>query len=482
MESWKTRPRSRSQYLQIYDVDADRAYRDQEQSYPRETLNAPQKSDQNSSDRRAHHRRMSSRGSPPPRSQPTLQPPPRLTHALPPKPGLAVVAAAIASPAARGSTSQKGSGATNLSSSSPSYHSNKKPSEWETRTSSKGDTYYYNTVTCKSTWSKPADERDFESDDGRHGTYHVPSSTTFRSSPTVSDRASQDAHRHNEPLRDGDRHYHPETDSGRQAGRYRNAEAGSDSFIEVDYAPGPTRRDRNADNSREQKAYPEDDSRRRSRIPNADTYTPVEDTHPAPTRRRSSPPRGLQSQSQASDRPPIAAPRRRPASPSPPTTLPPSRPGPDAYDRRPYEQALSTATLPKEPRATREVRDERPIEPRRIPTAAAPVAYIRSTNPRYRDEELGSEPSGVTRQARDEERNPSSMRGVPRTQELEGYRSSNPMSVSYDDRRPIYPRRAEIPPTRQRIVEGSGYRPASPPRRRYFCPKRHVRTRDRPGS
>lgn len=293
---------------QIYDVDADRAYRDQEQSYSRETLNAPQKSDQNSSDRRAHHRRRSSRGSPPPRSQPTLQPPPRLTHALPPKPGLAVVAAAIASPAARGSTSQKGSGATNLSSSSPSYHSNKKLSEWETRTSSKGDTYYYNTVTCKSTWSKPADERDFESDDGRHGTYHVPSSTTFRSSPTVSDRASQDAHRHNEPLRDGDRHYHPETDSGHQAGRYRNAEAGSDSFIEVDYAPGPTRRDRNADNSREQKAYPEDDSRRRPQIPNADTYTPVEDTHPAPTRRRSSPPRGLQSQSQASDRPPIAAP------------------------------------------------------------------------------------------------------------------------------------------------------------------------------
>jgi hypothetical protein len=119
---------------------------------------------------------------------------------------------------------------------------------------------------------------------------------------------------------------------------------------------------------------------------------------------------------------------RRPASPSPPTTLPPSRPGPDAYDRRPYEQALSTATLPKEPRATREVRDERPIEPRRIPTAPAPVAYTRSTNPRYRDEELGSEPSGVTRQARDEERNPGSMRGVPRTQELEGYRSSNPVS------------------------------------------------------
>ncbi|KAJ3524020.1 hypothetical protein NMY22_g11182 [Coprinellus aureogranulatus] len=117
-------PKSQSKPIpQIYNADADRSYRDQERSYSRETFRAPQKEDQNRSERRAprqsDRRQRSGRGSPP-RTQSTLPPPPpRLTHALPPKPVLAA-----APPAARPRTSD--SHTRTISSSSPAYESTKK--------------------------------------------------------------------------------------------------------------------------------------------------------------------------------------------------------------------------------------------------------------------------------------------------------------------------------------------------------------------
>jgi hypothetical protein len=82
---------------------------------------------------------------------------PRLTHALPPKPVAASVIAAAAtmtiSPRSTGRDPKKINGDPGKTESCP--ESADLPQDWETRSSRKGETYYYNRVTHESTWTHP---------------------------------------------------------------------------------------------------------------------------------------------------------------------------------------------------------------------------------------------------------------------------------------------------------------------------------------
>ncbi|KAF5340303.1 hypothetical protein D9611_007866 [Ephemerocybe angulata] len=504
--------------------------RNHESSQP--TFTAPQRGDQYRSDRdrsrvggsdhrdRDRDRRRSFR-EPSPRSRAPPPGPPRLTHALPPKPvEAAAVAEALAAPL-KGHLSRASIGdshsANGMSPSSPNHISLDKHEsigEWEARTSSKGDTFYYNLVTFESTWKKPASlhavpARESGIQDARRGR-HTVSSSGFRSSPTHSDNvASQDyrpsrledegSRKHprdarSDPLTLEDRTYRPaDSEEWTKAvfGDYipKNGEE-TDAIIaaadpranepprspssrysrgrereSIAHFPEREHRDRvvSADNeSREQKSRAQDDSHRRSRNPNKESYAISED-RPAPSftgNRRSSPPRGPMEGPR--DRHPNAASstlsascnhlrarvrsapgntdsqtlveavRRRlspdflsiPVLPYPapsridsrtPSTASPfirRRPSPGP-PKQSYERSAATSLPPANTyrESTRDSREERPSRSREIPTGPAPQKDYapRSTNSRRHEDEPGHEVNRATRNAwaemaREEER------------------------------------------------------------------------------
>ncbi|KAF6757640.1 hypothetical protein DFP72DRAFT_890214 [Ephemerocybe angulata] len=420
--------------------------RNHESSQP--TFTAPQRGDQYRSDRdRSRVGGSDHRDRDRDRRRSFREPSPRLTHALPPKPvEAAAVAEALAAPL-KGHLSRASIGdshsANGMSPSSPNHISLDKHEsigEWEARTSSKGDTFYYNLVTFESTWKKPASlhavpARESGIQDGRRGR-HTVSSSGFRSSPTHSDNvASQDyrpsrledegSRKHprdalSDPLTLEDRTYRPaDSEEWTKAvfGDYipKNGEE-TDAIIaaadpranepprspssrysrgrereSIAHFPEREHRDRvvSADNqSREQKSRAQDDSHRRSRNPNKESYAISED-RPAPSftgNRRSSPPRG--SMEGPRDRHPNAASRRRP-SPGPPK---------QSYER-PAATSLPLANAYRE--STRDSREERPSRSREIPTGPAPQKDYapRSTNSRRHEDEPGPEVNRATRNA-----------------------------------------------------------------------------------
>lgn len=198
---------------------------------PHKTNNENHRSNDRSSNGDHDYRRRSDRDHSPARSQASQNAHPRMTHALPPKP---VVTAATGPTGSRGNlksqpvrTSGGDAHASNGAPSSPNqrvFAKHEVPSDWVPKVSSRGDTYYYNTVTHESKWDPTGDtarpertiSRETDVRESRRDRNDASSSAHY-TSPTLSDDlTSRTAISHRpsrEPLTQADRSYRPSTSS-----------------------------------------------------------------------------------------------------------------------------------------------------------------------------------------------------------------------------------------------------------------------------